>query len=413
MHILIIDHSVLAYKAFLRLFSQDYKGETTDELWEWTSQYIREVEYLMALHQPDGILWVLDCPREEIWRHAIARRYYGEQAKIWAVEWMPAMEEPKTADNACRWFVECDNSFKTVWRDADGDFRSKSMTKTAYHDWAKEQADNGIKPPQITNIKMIRAMLPVIAKMYKGTREGSHFPQSAVMDKKTFKVRSRKLAYQVAPLYGGRVAEADKLEADDLAYAAVERWHQHDITVATIDQDWLQLGMHMSRFRSIMGDDGTPTWATRPCGTFKFWDTHTYAFRDTDNEVVRNQFFDKIIRGDTSDNIASCRLKGKIVGIGDKAADKIFDEVPKYELLSWAKKNLDSGTLMRNLALINLARIPEDLKAKANEAILASANTPKSTVTLDDLSSETTRHMAKVDGQKERLAQQQKEKSDA
>ena len=407
MHILIIDHSVIAYKAFMRLYSQDYEGETDDEMWEFSSQYVAEIQYLMELHKPDGVVWVMDCPREEIWRHRVTRKYYGERAKVFAVEWMPALGEVKTADNACRWNVECDNTYKAVWKDADGNYKSKAMTKSNYSAWAKELSEAGTEPPQVTDKKIIRDMLPHIGKMYKGNRASAHFPQSAVMDKEMFKSVGRKLAYQVAPIFGGRIVEADKLEADDLAYAAVKRWYKHNITVATIDKDWLQLGLHMSKFMSTV-KDGVPAWKTRKCGEFKFWDTSAYDYLDTENVRLRKLYAEKILTGDDSDHIASCRLAGKTGGIGPKACDKIFDEVSDYSLFSWLEKNVDTATLMRNVELINLARIPKDLAEVADKALLDSAKIPKPEVKLTDLASEVTINMAKIEGQKARLLHRSK-----
>ena len=58
---------------------------------------------------------------------------------------------------------------------------------------------------------------------------------------------------------------------------------------------------------------------------------------------------------------------------------------------------------MRNVELINLAKIPTDLAQKAKEALLASkVETPDTE--LDELASKATLHMAKVDGQKARQA---------
>ena len=408
MHILIVDHSVVAYKAFMRLFTQDYEGETNDELWEFSSQYVSEIQYLQELHKPDGMLFVMDCPRDEIWRHRVVRRYYGERANIHPVEWMPAMSGAKTPENAVRWHVECDHQYKYLWKDADGGYKSKHMTKKAFNEWAREQADLGLPIDKVTDKKVIREMLPYVAKMYKGSREGSHFPKSAVMDKNTFKVRSRELARKVAPHFNGRVVEADRLEADDLAYAATARWYKHDITVATVDRDWLQLGMHMSRYHSSHDAKGAIVWNTRECGTFRFWDMGTYDFLDTDNPRLRKLYVDKLLRGDVSDCISSTRYKGKTTGIGDKARDKIFDEVADYAIFTWMEKNLDTASLMRNVELINLAKIPKDLAKVAEEAILSSKVEPVS-VPLTDLASPATLSLAKTDGQKARLTQKEKQ----
>ena len=128
MHIAIIDHSVIAYQSFMRIFSQDYDGETQDEKHEFVRQYVANIVFLNELIKPDGMLFVLDCPRDKVWRHRIIHRYYGERLHAFAVEWAPVFEGERTPENAIRWKVECDGQYREVWRDADG----REHTETVY-----------------------------------------------------------------------------------------------------------------------------------------------------------------------------------------------------------------------------------------------------------------------------------------
>ena len=395
MHLLVLDHSVLAYKSFLRLFTQDYEGETDDEVHEFTRQYVQNIIYLKELHKPDGILWVMDCPRDRVWRHSVVRKFYGPRLHAHPVEWMPGTKD-RTADNACRYYTECHNGFKEVWISADGSFKAKQLTKAKYLGWASEFAEGEIL--ECRDMSILKQMLPKVAKMYKGNREGRHWPASAVMSKDKFVEISRKLAYTMAGITGNKVATAEELEADDLAYTACERWHKHDITVVTTDRDWLQLKLHMER-----EPDSPPSApVARKCGKFKFFDPNLYDFLDTETDKVRRTMLGKLMRGDDSDNIASARLKGKTGGIGPKKADDIFDAVPLSEMYSWLVEHGDTDTLVRNERLINLKLIPEDLGNRAKEAVENSKVDKVTDTKISDLASAATINLARVDGQKAR-----------
>lgn len=382
MHLLIIDQSVLAYKSYRRLFTQDYEGETDDQEHEFVRQYIHQLVYLLELHKPDHVLFAMDCPRDQVWRHRVVRRFYGPRINAHPIEW-PGGTKDKTAENACRWNVECYNSYKTVWIDADGRFRSKQLRKGTFTDWAKE--DNEItRMDPVKDVKLLRKILPVVAKMYKDRSD--NWPRGAALTKEEFKAKSVKLCRTLAPLFGARVVGADELEADDIAYAAVKRWQYHDITVATVDVDWLILALFVKD------------------GSFKFWDMNKYEFRDTTSEKAKRVFVDKILRGDDSDNIQAMRLKGKKSNIGPKERDRIFDEVPLENMYEWIKEHGDTDSLVRNATLINPEKAPQDLRDRALEALLASAKqlNNKPAVQLSDLVSEATLNLAKVDGQKDR-----------
>ena len=393
MHLLIIDHSVLAYKAFLRLFSQDYAGETNDEVHEFTRQYVSEVVYLNEVHRPDGILWVMDCPRDEIWRHKIIRNFYGPRVNAYPIEWMPGTEN-RNARNACRWYVECHNTYREVWTLSSGEFTSKNLKKADWLAWESQYVDPEDKaagpigmPEKLTHKRTIKQMLQCLRLAYKGTREGQHWPGSAEMTKDLWKERSRKLAYQLAHAFKGKIAYADQLEADDLAYAACCRWAKHDITTATIDMDWPQLALH----QGVHGK-----------GKHRCWNINKYEFEDTDRKVVSANLARKIMEGDNSDNIKSARLKGKLGGIGEKKADKLMDEMGETGRLDWMAEHLDEDTFNKNCELILLDRMPMDMKMRAATALVESHKLEPKECSLEDLASESTIHMAKIDGQKKR-----------
>ena len=386
MRILIIDNSVLAYKCHSRIFSQDYEGETNDELHEFTGQYIHELIYLVELHQPDGILWVVDCPREDVWRHKVVRSFYGPRVNAWAKEWYPGTED-KTSANACRYMVECHNSYTEAWIDADGSFKGKNLTKKKMQEWAAEK-EITLDTPDLKDRSVISKLLPVVAPMYKGNREGRHWPKSSVLSKEQFGEVSKELLMKVAPLFKGKVAQADALEADDVAYAAVCKWRHHDITIVTTDMDWIQMA-------AVKGTD-------KGKGEFKFWNPNKYEFEDVSEDRVKRIMYRKLMEGDSSDNIKSAKMKGKVAGIGKKKADTILDEVPIPELKAWLEENGDPATFKRNEDLILLHKMPEELKERAENALANSRVANVEQVALEELASEATIHMARVAGQKER-----------
>jgi len=384
MKLLILDHSVISYKAFLKLFKQDYSGETSDELHEFTRQYISEVAYLNALHNPDAVLWVLDCPRADIWRHKVCRSYYGPLLSLYPHEWVPGTED-RTPENACAWYGETDGKYRSIWLDAEGGFKDKHMTKANFTKWVEKCTENETGIQICESRPFLKSILKHAAPMYKGNREGQHWPASAVLDRDTFKETAVKIAHTIASHFNGKIAYADNIEADDLAYAATVKYgEKHEIIVATTDKDWEQLRLF--------------------CNDLKFWDMNAHAFASSQYAVISEAMYTKLMTGDSSDNVKSMRLKGKTGGIGaKKAADLLKAVGPKFG--QWLRENGDPASMKRNYDLMHLGKIYEPFKTRAADAI-KNAVKPEQACELEELISESSLSLAIADGQKQRQALQ-------
>ena len=188
MRILCLDHSVISYKSFWRIFAEGYSGETNDESYEFTRSYCGLIQYYVELFKADAVIWLLDCDRADVWRHEPIQEYYIPRTEIWA-----------TSEDS--YIGHADGIYRKVWTGEDGTLHGKQLYKK---DFTALAEDMDMEAAKVVDPEVFANVSAKIIPQYKGTREGSHWPRAAVLDKQTFQKMSMKLAKDLAP-HGIRV----------------------------------------------------------------------------------------------------------------------------------------------------------------------------------------------------------------
>lgn len=373
MRILSLDHSVLGYKSFWRIFAEEYEGESNDEAYEFTRSYCGLIQYYVELFKPDGVLWALDCERQDVWRHEVVQKYYLPRTEIWADVMDADLEDP----NLCERFIgHSDGIYRKVWTKPDGDLKGKQLYKKNFN-IAAEQWDMDAR--KVTDPEVFARVAAKIIPQYKGERSG-HWPKAAVLDKETFHKMSMKLVQGIAPHYNGKLSKGANLEADDIARAVVTIYgDKHEIVCVTTDQDWKQLAIN------------------RPNVTI--FDPNAYEMMDTSTPVVLAEMWEKLMSGDKSDNVKSIRMVGKVSGIGETKAKELINSTPANEIGKWIVDNVEPEGLAKNRTLVNLKRAPKEILDRAIASVKGAVK-PTMNHPLTYFVSAPTLEMAKAEAQK-------------
>jgi len=376
MRILLIDHSVVGYKSFWRIFAEEYDGETNDEKYEFTRSYCGLIQYYVELFKPDGVLWALDCNRPDVWRHEVVQDYYLPKTEIFADVMDADLEDPNTHD---RFIGHTDGIYRKVWTGPEGSLHGKQLYKKDFLAVAEEW---DMEARRITDPEVFVKVAAKIIPQYKGGREGSHWPKAAVLDKATFQTTSMKLAAAIAPHFNGKLAKGANLEADDIAQAVVSLYgDKHEIVCVTTDKDWTQLAINNPRVT--------------------VFDPNAFEMMNTDSDTVLAEMWVKFMSGDKSDNIKSIRVKDKVSGIGDKKARDLVASTPLKKMGRWIRENCEPGGIEKNKTLINLRRAPETILERAKQSV-KNAIKPEMDKPLTFFVSAATLELAKADAQKQR-----------
>jgi hypothetical protein len=364
MRILSLDHSVLSYKSFWRIFSEEYSGESNDEAYEFTRSYCGLIQYYVELFKADAVIWLLDCDRPDVWRHKPIQEYYLPRTEVWA-----------TGEGT--YMGQADGIYRKVWTGEDGELHGKQLHKKDYNALAE---DMDMEAAKVTNPELFAQVAAKIIPQYKGNREGSHWPKAAVLDKRTFQKMSMKLAKDLAPHFNGKLAKGANLEADDLARALVTLYgDKHEIVHVTTDKDWTQLCID------------------RPNVTI--FDPNEYEMMNTGTDYVLTEMWVKLMSGDKSDNIKSIRVNGKVSGIGEKKARDLVQATGLKDMGRWIRENCEPEGLAKNKTLVNLKQAPPEILDRALNAI-RNAVKPEMDKPLSYFVSAPTLELAKADAQK-------------
>ena len=184
--------------------------------------------------------------------------------------------------------------------------------------WRKD-----IYPEYKDNRKANKAKIPIDWNLFYQTRDKLMLDISANMPIKTVLL--------------------DRIEADDIVAVLTENLHQtHDIIALSNDSDWHQLFKYRN-FRAFKINDNSKT--SGPEG-------RTEVIGVDPVKLIQM----KILTGDTGDNIPNLKPR-----LGEVTAQKIITEC-NGNIYAYAMKEGLLEAFERNQRLINLDRIPQDIK---------------------------------------------------
>lgn len=388
------DWSVICNQAIQSIYSDSFiLGEKETEITAVTRVIAEKVLYLMARFPAEEVIFAMDPTG--YWRHDYVEEYYHNNTTAYL---------DKTSEGKVWWF-ECDNVYRGLkWVEQTEDWiLVKPVTKEVealelgdverYYTFENfvvpenYKADYHVSVEHFTQTPVWEALAPKIRSFkiipyYKGNRNGAWKP---TMPKDEFKKYILELGARMAPLVNGRAVVVPKAEADDVyAYDILSRATlnpEENIILHTVDADSYQ---HFLKHPNLT-----------------IFNLQTYEEVVLAPDVAHMKLAEKIISGDTSDNINGVLVKGrktKMATISWKKDGTIASGKGSVDwILKNMKKELDAGltgtelfgplyrkmekvnlrnTWVKNLVLVYTDNIPadiiEDIRSALNTTTIVS-----------------------------------------
>ena len=344
--LMIIDWASLAYHMFYSIGSDKNREkygllDSEGELELWRTKMINRVMDYIALFNPRHLVFALEG--KAAWRKKFVEEYYGEHAEIYY--------------NSTEYYVLSDNYLYLVQKAKTG----YAVTKLDVKDKGKlsELKHRKLKDMPQKQQKMFWSIYTAkgspILPSYKGQRKSKEWDFST--SKKVWAEYRERFAKELAPLFRARAIQCHRAEGDDIIYALVKKYAGEcdDVIVVTKDSDMAQL---ISRNVRIFNHQ-TDTFFAEP---------------------DPGRYLDlKVLSGDDSDNINGMAFvdmrKGKIglfydtkgTQITETSAPVLLEACPN--IFETAKKNGWDDQYVRNRTLIDLSRVPLDVKREIEDSM--------------------------------------------
>lgn len=327
----LLDWSTICYQQWFRMKSPDYQAVTGIELAEFSRNMALTMATYEELFKGAEFFFALDS---NSWRYSFYENYYKKHTKI--------LESESEADV---YVIIHDSLHYLISKNESGEFYRKKLKKSEIEELAFNDEEfwkvHTEVPEQIANF------LP----KYKGHRMDSDWPFAT--PKPIWKENCRALAYNLANTMKAKVLEAKGAEADDIAYAWVNKYSSDDLILVTTDSDWHQL------FNRAM--------------FVRVFNPKNLNFEVLETSKVKKSLWVKVIGGDKSDDIHGLVLNGKSSKFAEDGALKKVEEVGLNKISDYLKANVPKPSLFRNMKLIVLGNLPEEV----SEAIEKTLKFPK------------------------------------
>lgn len=368
---MVIDWSVLMYLNWHKMRSPNFEARTGLELAEFARNITGHALYLVERVRPDVLVLAVDSPKN--WRSDVYARYYLDNVEF---------KEFRAAGGI--WVVAFDRkTYLVKYRQDMGKWESKKLARADVAELKLEDAgqwrtwsSSPVEPVEETEVEPLRWVqeaedwphLEPLVPRYKGNRTTSAWNYET--PKSEFKALGGNLAHNLAGALGGHAVEVHLAEGDDVCATFVSMAEPDDeLVLVTIDSDLHQL------------------LVDRP--DLRIFDPKAHKWVDKTAELALFELTHKILKGDTSDNIAGISLRGAAATLGDKGAEKVIsenggpvgvwdyllgvqDEAGKYIRPPMA----DLAPLDRNLELVALSRIPAEVVHRVQDALRAAISSP-------------------------------------
>ena len=345
--LVIIDWASLSYHLFHSIASDKGREkyglvDSEGELELWRTKMITRVMDYIALFNPRHLVFALEG--KAAWRKKYVEDYYGRNAEIY---W-----------NKSEYYVLSDNYLFMVQKASGGGYAVTQLKITDREKLAELKHRKLMDmPPEKQRMfwdihtTTGRPILP----SYKGQRKSR--PWTFFTDKKIWAEYRERFAKELAPLFRARAIQCMHAEGDDIIYATVQKYAGDcdDVIVITRDSDMAQIKTSNVRIFNHQTD--------------------TFTVKD---DPVR--YLDgKVLTGDDADNISGMAFvdtrKGKIglfqkdktTQLSDGGAAILLESCPN--VYDTAKKNGWAEQYIRNRTLIDLSRVPDDVKREIEDCM--------------------------------------------
>lgn len=376
--LLVVDWSVICYLNWFKMRTKDYIARSPLELEEYARNLCSYLLYLVERFEPEDLVLAVDAP--ENWRQGFYDDHYRQFSDFW-----------KNLDDDSTWVVSFDKLFYRVHRDeptqkwfidklraADVDGMDLDNTDRWTHfaagktpDWIREAYPEA---PATVQDHPDWEGLAMIVPRYKGNRATSRWDFDT--PKAEWREYSRAAAFRLAPMFGGRAVMVDGAEGDDVCAVYLQDHREQDAVLVTIDSDLQQLATS--------------------CMFLNIWNPRHMDYAELVPDQIKFETLCKILGGDSADNIAGVSLKNKMpFSTVSWETDKARSPKAGKNTVAWLRKALEAAgtagyggvfdklekeadpeTLSRNLTLVGLTNIPDQLYAAVSAAASYKAPDP-------------------------------------
>lgn len=342
--LVVIDWASLSYHMFYSIASDKNRAkygliDAEGELELWRTKMITRIMDYVALFNPRHLVFALEG--KAAWRKKFVEEYYSDKAEIY---W-----------NKVEYYVASDNFLYMVQKANGGGY---AVTKLKAADRAKlsELKHKKLKEMPPDRQKMFWGIRTATGKpilpSYKGHRAAKEW--TFFTDKKVWAAYREQFAMELAPLFRARAIQCFHAEGDDVIYSTVQKYAGEcdDVIVITRDSDMAQI-------------------KTRNVRIFNH-QTDTFIVKDDPVKYLDH----KVLTGDDSDNIQGMAFvdpktgkfkEGKETQLSDGGATTLLESCPNvYEA---AKNNGWDDQYMRNRTLIDLSRVPDEVKKEIDHCM--------------------------------------------
>ena len=335
--LLVIDWASLSYHQFHSIGSDKNREkygllDAEGEIELWRTKMITKILDYVALFNPRHLIFALEG--KAAWRRKFVEDYYGEHATVY---W-----------NSSEYYVASDNYLYMV-RKASGDGYAVTKLKPSDVDSLAELRHRPLKDMPDKQRRMLwdirtPAGTPILPS-YKGQRTAK--PWTFMVEKKVWAEYREQFAKELAPVFRARAVQCIHAEGDDIIYASVQKYAGEcdDVIVVTRDSDMAQIKNSNVRLFNHQTD--------------------TFIVKDDPEKYLDW----KVLCGDSSDNINGMAFVDKKTGkwkpgkrdqISDAGATILLEACPN--IYQTAKDNGWADQYMRNRTLIDLSRVPDEVK---------------------------------------------------
>ena len=374
---LLIDYSVIMHLSWNQMFSDNYEATEVTELDEYTLNLSRNLFYLKNLFKADHTILCLDAPSN--WRSFYVRDYYDSRLNLWREV------EPEDKNLTYYYFVD-----DLIWRfryiSSINQWQRAKVSTKKDRDAVMFMELEEISGDVIKTLDVWESAMQYVVPYYKGQRKLSSFKGNT--SKEDWKRMSWDHASKIASVVGMDCIVIDYCEGDDIIAGAVMEYNKIDpneeIVVVSVDQDLYHL--------KLLHNNVT------------YYNPRNHEIISISPDEVRYKLLAKIAGGDGSDNISGVMIDGKVlkevswtkegsirngkttVNLIDRFIDSNATGTditsPAYSYLS---SNSQDNTYEKNITLVYLKNIPEELQEQISDRVKVSEVVQDLGYTYDDL----------------------------
>lgn len=365
---MVVDWSVLMHLNWHKMRSPNFEARTGLEVAEFARNIAGHALYLVERMQPDELVLALDAPTN--WRSGVYARYYEhhvgyfqfrEKPGLWVVQFDRKTYLVKYRSDMDKWEFQKLNKADTEACDLADPLQWRRWSPCPV-ELPEEPDEPGEIVRWVQDSPDWQHLEPLVPK-YKGNRSTSKWDYETT--RAEFKALGANLGANLSSTLGGHAVRVELAEGDDVCAVYVQTCPPEDeVVLVSVDTDLHQLLINRPGLR--------------------IFDPKAHKWVEKSPERAAFELVHKILKGDTSDNIAGVALRAAAQTLGEKTAEKLIADNGGPELVwGYLQDQTDeegkvvragaaeAASLDRNMELVSLSFLPAEIEHRILDAFQA------------------------------------------